>query len=107
MTTHLAIAERLDVHARQVAFLLTTLKSPEAEAIPWHRSVSATGSLGGHGKVAEQRRRLAAEGVAVTKDGVDLSRFFVDPGKAPRSAQAHPARRGIPTRHAPPRRARR
>ncbi|MCU0702056.1 MAG: MGMT family protein [Myxococcaceae bacterium] len=105
VTTHLAIAERLDVHARQVAFLLATLKGPEAEAVPWHRSVSATGSLGAHGKVAEQQRRLVAEGVEVTKDGVELARFFVEPGKAPRSARPHPARLGEPTPYAPPKRA--
>ncbi|MDX2015288.1 MAG: MGMT family protein [Myxococcaceae bacterium] len=105
VTTHLAIAERLDVHARQVAFLLTTLKGADAEAVPWHRSVSATGSLGAHGKVAEQKRRLVAEGVEVTKDGVELERFFVDPGKAPASARPHPARLGAPTPHAAPRRA--
>jgi methylated-DNA-protein-cysteine methyltransferase-like protein len=105
VTTHLAIAERLDVHARQVAFLLTTLKGADAESVPWHRSVSATGSLGAHAKAAEQKRRLLAEGVEVTKEGVELPRFFVDPGPAPASARPHPARTGEPTPFAPPKRA--
>lgn len=43
--------------------------------VPWHRVVNAAGGISGHAGGAEQRRRLAAEGVRFGADGrVDLAR---------------------------------
>ena len=101
VATHLAIAEVLDLAARQVAFLLMTLKGPDAETVPWHRAVSASGALGRHQKVATQRRRLEAEGIAFEDDVVDLARHFVAPGRAPETTRPHPARFGSASTKAP------
>jgi methylated-DNA-protein-cysteine methyltransferase-like protein len=69
-----ARAAGLPRHARLVGFALRAL--PAATALPWHRVVNAAGGLSTRGAArSEQRRRLAAEGVAFLASGrVDLKR---------------------------------
>jgi methylated-DNA-protein-cysteine methyltransferase-like protein len=70
VTTYGTIARHLRVTARQVAFILATLRGEESRRLPWFRVVAANGfvsttRLGLVGR--KQIRRLRAEGVAVTK----------------------------------------
>lgn len=94
VTTHAQIAEVLDVAPRQVAYLLATLGLEEAAAVPWYRSVSSDGSLGGHSRVPLQRQRLEEEGITFGRDGKieSFEERVRHPGKAPASARPHPAR---------------
>lgn len=77
--------------ARGVAWILHS--SSEKAGLPWHRVIGAAGRISlprGRG-FAEQRRRLAAEGVAVGPGGrVDLKRCRWEPsrGAAGRSPAA-------------------
>jgi len=69
VTTYGAIARRLRVTARQVAFVMARLTKAESEKLPWFRVVAAGGvistmKLGAVGR--RQIKCLAAEGVAVT-----------------------------------------
>ncbi len=66
--------------ARGVAWVLHS--SPEAERLPWHRVINAKGGISlAPGKGFEvQKKRLEAEGVAVSRRGlVDLKRFQWEP----------------------------
>lgn len=77
--------------ARGVAWILHS--SSDAAALPWHRVINSRGgiSLGRGRGFEEQKRRLAAEGVKVGRDGrVDLKRFQWEPhnGAAARSPVA-------------------
>ncbi|MDH4195922.1 MAG: MGMT family protein [Candidatus Aminicenantes bacterium] len=66
--------------ARQVAWVLHT--SSDKERLPWHRVIGASGRISlkrGRG-FAEQKRRLEAEGVRVSRAGaVDLARHLWEP----------------------------
>ena len=69
VTTYGAIARRLRVTARQVAFVLVRLTAEESERLPWFRVVAAGGfvsttKLGAVGR--RQIGRLRAEGILVT-----------------------------------------
>lgn len=70
--TYMAIGRHLDVMARHVAYILATLTDDERSGVPWHRIVAESGALNRtkHGRGAEQRARLEAEGVAFTAGGV-------------------------------------
>jgi methylated-DNA-protein-cysteine methyltransferase-like protein len=71
--------------ARGVAWILHS--SSDAERMPWHRVIGGRGriSLGRGRGFEEQRKRLAAEGVAVDRAGrIDLEVFQWEPrGKLP------------------------
>lgn len=66
--------------ARQVAWVLHT--SSDKEGLPWHRVIGANGRISlkrGRG-FAEQKKRLEAEGVRVSRLGaVDLDRHLWEP----------------------------
>ena len=69
VTTYGALARRLGVSARQVAYVLARLTMEESERLSWYRVVAAGGvvstmRLGAVGR--KQVRCLAAEGIAVT-----------------------------------------
>lgn len=60
--------------ARTVGWALASLR--DAEAAPWWRVVRSDGTLPNPRFAAEQRRRLAREGIRVTSRGaVDLRRY--------------------------------
>ena len=71
--------------ARGVAWILHS--SSDAARLPWHRVIGGRGriSLGRGRGFEEQRKRLAAEGVAVDRAGrIDLESFLWEPqGKLP------------------------
>ncbi|MCJ7587464.1 MAG: methylated-DNA--[protein]-cysteine S-methyltransferase [Candidatus Aminicenantes bacterium] len=71
--------------ARGVAWILHS--SSDAERLPWHRVIGSRGriSLGRGRGFEKQRRRLAAEGIAVDRAGrIDLEVFQWEPrGKLP------------------------
>lgn len=73
--------------ARQVAWILHA--APESEGLPWHRIISARGTISlpsGRGG-REQARRLRNEGVVVGPDGrVDLEAFLWRPRRAARGS---------------------
>jgi len=77
--------------ARGVAWILHS--SAEAAGLPWHRVIGGRGAISlprGRG-FEEQKRKLAAEGVAVGRGGrIDLKRFQWEPsaGAAGRSRAA-------------------
>lgn len=77
--------------ARGVAWILHS--SSEKAGLPWHRVIGAAGRISlprGRG-FAEQKRRLLAEGVAVSSGGrIDLKHFRWEPsrGAAGRSPAA-------------------
>src|SRR4051794_39340841 len=69
VTTYGAIAQHLQVTARQVGFILASLTVEESERVPWFRVVAANGvvsstKLGAVGR--RQIERLRSEGVKVT-----------------------------------------
>ena len=84
--------------ARGVSWILHS--SAEKAGLPWHRVIGGPGRISlprGRG-FEEQRRRLAAEGVAVGRGGrVDLKRFQWEPesGAAGRSRVARKFLRGL------------
>jgi methylated-DNA-protein-cysteine methyltransferase-like protein len=70
VTTYGAIGRRLNVTARQAAFVLARLTAEESEEFPWFRVVGAKGfvssmKLGAVGR--RQIARLRAEGVSVSR----------------------------------------
>ncbi|WP_372425417.1 MGMT family protein [Salinarimonas chemoclinalis] len=72
LATYADIGAHLDVMPRHVAYILATLGPSERETVPWHRVVAADGTLGpskAGGRAAEQRERLADEGVVVDRGG--------------------------------------
>jgi len=86
--------------ARGVSWILHS--SSEAAGLPWHRVIGGGGKISlsrGRG-FEEQKRCLAAEGVAVGRGGrVDLKRFRWEPGPgaAGRSRAARKFLRGLLT----------
>lgn len=70
--TYAIIGRHLDVMARHVAYILATLTDDERPFVPWHRVVADSGAINRtkHGRGAEQRASLEAEGVAVSPKGV-------------------------------------
>ncbi len=69
VTTYGAVARRLRVSARQVAFVMARLTGEESARLPWFRVVAAGGvistmKLGAVGR--RQIKCLEAEGIAVT-----------------------------------------
>ncbi len=61
-------------HARLVGRVLSTLAP--GSALPWQRVVNSSGHISPRPGAALQRRRLAREGVVLTKAGrIDLERF--------------------------------
>jgi methylated-DNA-protein-cysteine methyltransferase-like protein len=70
--TYACIGQHLDVMARHVAYILATLTDDERDGLPWHRVVAASGAINRtkHGRGAEQRTALMAEGVAVSTKGI-------------------------------------
>jgi methylated-DNA-protein-cysteine methyltransferase-like protein len=92
-----ALAGR-EAAARGVAWILHS--SSEAAGLAWHRVINGRGGISlGRGKgFEEQRKRLMAEGVAVSRSGrVDLKRFQWEPeaGAAGRSRAARKFLRGL------------
>jgi methylated-DNA-protein-cysteine methyltransferase-like protein len=88
--------------ARGVAWILHS--SSDAAGLPWHRVINGRGgiSLGRGRGFEEQKKRLAAEGVAVGRSGrVDLKRFQWEPkdGAASRSSAARKFLRELTKRH--------
>ncbi len=78
--------------ARGVAWILHS--SSEAAGLPWHRVINGRGAISlGRGRgFEEQKKRLAADGVAVGRNGrVDLKRFQWEPKDGP--AACSPAAR--------------
>jgi len=66
--------------ARGVAWILHS--SSDAAGLPWHRVINVRGAISlGRGRgFEEQKKRLAAEGVAVCRGGrVDLKRYQWEP----------------------------
>ncbi|MCX7750393.1 MAG: endonuclease V, partial [Candidatus Bipolaricaulota bacterium] len=78
VTTYRALADALG-DPEVVRFVAGWLASPEAEGLPVHRVVHASGAVGRSwgGTVAEAAARLRAEGVRVVGDRVEpLARYF-------------------------------
>jgi len=71
-TTYGSIAIHMNVMARHVAFVMSSLTKEEAAALPWHRVVSADARISPKmpAKTANlQRRRLRSEGMKVDLEG--------------------------------------
>ena len=65
-TTYGSIAIHMNVMARHVAFVMSSLTEEEAAALPWHRVVSADARISPKMDAAlakKQRRRLRSEGM--------------------------------------------
>jgi methylated-DNA-protein-cysteine methyltransferase related protein len=72
VVTFADIGAHLDVAPRHVAYILATLTEIEAATLPWHRAVTAEGTLGAPKSGpdgATQRALLAAEGAAFDPEG--------------------------------------
>lgn len=71
-TTYGSIAVHMNVMARHVAFVMSSLTPEESAAVPWHRLVSADGrqSQSMPEKTARRQRvLLKAEGLKVNREG--------------------------------------
>lgn len=71
-TTYGSIAIHMNVMARHVAFVMSRLTEEEADALPWHRVVSADARLSPKmdGALSTmQRRRLRSEGLKINAAG--------------------------------------
>jgi methylated-DNA-protein-cysteine methyltransferase-like protein len=65
-TTYGSLAVHMNVAARHVAFVLSSLTDEEAAVLPWHRVVGAEGRISPNMPPAvarKQRSRLRAEGL--------------------------------------------
>ncbi|MEA3213526.1 MAG: methylated-DNA-protein-cysteine methyltransferase related protein [Chthoniobacter sp.] len=71
-TTYGSIAIHMNVMARHVAFVMSSLTEQEAAELPWHRVVSADARLSPNMEAAlskVQRRRLRSEGLRINAAG--------------------------------------
>ena len=71
-TTYGSIAVHMNVTARHVAFVLSSLTDEEAAELPWHRVVGAEGRISPNMPTAaarKQRSRLKAEGLTFRTGG--------------------------------------
>ena len=71
-TTYGSIAIHMNVMARHVAFVMSSLTEQEAAELPWHRVVSADARLSPKMEAAlskVQRRRLRSEGLKINAAG--------------------------------------
>ena len=71
-TTYGSIAVHMNVMARHVAFVMSSLTQQEAAELPWHRVVSADARLSPKMDAAlskVQRRRLRSEGMRINAAG--------------------------------------
>lgn len=98
VTTHRSIGEHLDVMPRHVAYILSQLDEASKRVHPWHRVVSADGSLGVQKRApdgATQAALLRAEGVPVASNSLapHLGAAFVAAGDLDHGilAQTRPA----------------
>ena len=96
--SHQSIGEYLDVMARHVAYILSQLKDNEKLVYPWHRVVSADGSLGSakyNPDGTSQAELLRAEGILVRGNRVasNVASIFVE-------AELLPS--GLPRQKRPP-----
>jgi methylated-DNA-protein-cysteine methyltransferase-like protein len=76
-TTYGSIAVHMNVVARHVAFVLSSLTEEEAATLPWHRVIGAEGRISPNMPPAAaklQRARLKAEGLTIDRQG-----FVKDP----------------------------
>lgn len=77
VATFTDIGGHIDVMPRHIAYILRMLDPVARETVPWHRVVSADGSLLA-ALLDEQAARLADEGVIVAKGKVtDLKHYQV------------------------------
>lgn len=89
VATFADIGGHIDVMPRHIAYILRMLGPIEQDVVPWHRAVSADGSLLA-ARAAEQAAKLAAEGIAVGGGRIvdlDAHRIAIDTlphGIAPR-----------------------
>jgi methylated-DNA-protein-cysteine methyltransferase-like protein len=71
-TTYGSIAVHMNVMARHVAFVMSSLTEQESAGLPWHRVVSADARLSQKMDAAlskVQRRRLRSEGMKINAAG--------------------------------------
>jgi methylated-DNA-protein-cysteine methyltransferase-like protein len=71
-TTYGSLAVHMNVSARHVAFVLSSLTDEEAAELPWHRVVGAEGRISPNMPPAvarKQRSRLRAEGLKFNARG--------------------------------------
>jgi methylated-DNA-protein-cysteine methyltransferase-like protein len=71
-TTYGSVAVHMNVMARHVAFVMSSLTEQEAAELPWHRVVSRDARLSPHMDAAlskVQRRRLRREGLKIDAAG--------------------------------------
>lgn len=71
-TTYGSIAIHMNVMARHVAFVMSSLTKEEAAALPWHRVVGADARISPKMPATSanlQRRRLRSEGMKIDKEG--------------------------------------
>lgn len=78
--------------ARAVGRALAVIPPPLARVIPWQRVVNAAGGVSRRDPeaMAEQRARLAREGITIRRGGIDLARF----AWSPRGSRRAPKVRG-------------
>ncbi len=72
ITTYGSIAIHMNVMARHVAFVMSSLTEEESAKLPWHRVVSAEARLSPNMDAAlskVQRRRLKQEGLKISSPG--------------------------------------
>jgi methylated-DNA-protein-cysteine methyltransferase-like protein len=105
VVTFADVGAHLDVMPRHVAYILATLSDIETATLPWHRAVTAEGTLGvpkSGADGAPQRALLAAEGAAFDPDGritdfvarrIEVASLPHGVAKQTRPAEAPPARR--------------
>lgn len=88
LCTFQSMGEHLDVMPRHVAYILSQLEDNEKFVYPWHRVVSADGSLGSpksNPDGTSQAELLRAEGVLVSGNRVStgFERILVSAGQLP------------------------
>jgi methylated-DNA-protein-cysteine methyltransferase-like protein len=71
LSTFAQIGHELEVVPRHVAYILAMLTDDERKTLPWHRVLSATGTINQskHGRGEEQAHLLSLEGHEIGKSG--------------------------------------